>query len=235
MPWPFKVNARGVMILGLRFLRWPIAFGLLVACTACVGDGTGSLVGTLYLKGCTLTSDFGSLAAPKAYNMHPNFFVADPINVPPMENNGVGNPPLHPVNKVTIRVQPSGKRIEEADLLFVDVADDAQVAAMRGEAMTIGPTTVVRASLTLSETCPNAEVTPELDGTMTFTKFGSGDVANGIEFGDSLDATFSFDVVDRRAITLGGVGSVPVDPAAAGHLEGNFSFVVRQGLAAQPY
>ncbi|HEX4458391.1 MAG TPA: hypothetical protein VIA18_10500, partial [Polyangia bacterium] len=69
----------------------------------------------------------------------------------------------------------------------------------------------------------------------TFTKFGSGDVKNGIQFGDSLDATFSFDVVDRRSITLGGVGSVPVDPAAAGHLEGDFSFVVRQGIAAQPF
>lgn len=235
MPWPFKVNARGVMILVLRLLRWPIAFGFVLACSACVGDGTGSLAGTLFLRGCSLTSDYGSLAAPKAYDMHPTFFVADPINAPQFENNGTVNPPLHPINKVTIRMQPSGKMTQEADLLFIDVADDSQVAAMDGQPMTIGPTTVVRASLTLSETCPNAEVVPELDGILTFTKFGSGDVKYGIQFGDSLDATFSFDVVDRRAITLGGVGSVPVDPAAAGHLDGNFSFTVRQGIAAQPF
>ena len=235
MPWPFKVNARGVMILALRCLRWPIVFGFVLACTACVGDGKGALAGTLFLRGCSLTSDYGTLAAPAPYDMHPTFFVADPINTPQMINNGTVQPPLHPINKVTIRVQPSGKMTQEADLLFIDVSDDSQVAALDNQAMTVGPSTVVRASLTLSETCPNAEVVPELDGTLTFTKFGSGDVKNGIQFGDSLDATFSFDVVDRRSITLGGVGSVPVDPAAAGHLEGDFSFIVRQGAAAQTF
>ncbi|HEX4457447.1 MAG TPA: hypothetical protein VIA18_05735, partial [Polyangia bacterium] len=146
----------------MRFLRWPIAFGLLVACTACVGDGKGSLAGTLYVRGCSLTYDYGTLAAPKAYDMHPTFFVADPINAPQMINDGTVEPPLHPINKVTIRVQPSGKMTQEADLLFIDVSDDSQVAALDGQAMTIGPSTVVRASLTLSETCPNAEVVPEL-------------------------------------------------------------------------
>ena len=223
------------MILWMRFLRWPIAFGFVIACAACVGDGTGALAGTLYLRGCTLTSDFGSLAAPSPYDMRPSFFVGDPINVPNFINNGTVNPPLHPVNKVTIRVQPSGKPMEEADLLFVDVADDAQVVAAVGQPMTIGPTTVVRASLTLSETCPNAEVVPELDGTLTFTQFGEGQVTHGIQFGDRLAATFSFDVVDRRQISIGGIGSVPVEPATAGHLEGNFDFIVRQGNAAQAF
>ena len=223
------------MILGMRFLRWPIAFGFVIACAACVGDGTGAAAGTLYLRGCTLTSDFGSLAAPRPYDMHPSFFVADPINVPNFVNNGSVEPPLHPVNKVTIRVQPSGKPTEQADLLYFDVADDAQVVAAAGQPMTVGATTVVRASLTLSETCPNAEVVPELDGTVTFTRFGEGQVKNGIQFGDTLTATFSFDIIDRRQISIGGVGSVPVEPATAGHLEGNFNFIVRQGIAAQGF
>lgn len=223
------------MILQMRFLRWPIAFGFAIACTACVGDGTGAVAGTLYLRGCTLRSDFGSLAAPRAYDMHPTFFVADPINVPNFENNGSIEPPLHPVNKVTIRVQPSGKTIDQADLLYFDVADDAQVVAAEGQPMAVGPTTVVRASLTLSETCPNAEVVPELDGTVTFTRFGEGQVKNGIQFGDPLAATFSFDVIDRRQVSIGGIGSVPVQPATAGHIEGNFSFIVRQGIAAQGF
>jgi hypothetical protein len=223
------------MILSMRFLRWPVAFAFVIACAACVGDGTGAVAGTLYLRGCSLTSDFGSLAVPKAYDMRPTFFVADPINVPQFLNNGTVDPPLHPVNKVTIRVEPSGKTVEQADLLYIDVADDAQVVAAAGQPMEVGPTTVVRASLTLSETCPDAEVVPELDGTLTFTSFGSGDVKNGIQFGDRLAADFSFDVVDRRQIALGGVGAVPTDPATAGHIAGNFSFIVRQGKAGQDF
>lgn len=213
------------------------AIGFVVASAGCIGQGTGTVAGTLYLRGCTQTHDYGSLAAPSAYDMHPSFFVGDPINVPTMINNGTSQPPLHPIDKLTIRVQREGKPMQEADLLYVDIADDAQVAATLGQPLTIGPTTVVRASLTLAETCPNAEVEPELDGTMTFSRFGGKDVpdGDGIQFGDHVTASFSLDVVDRRAISLGGVSSVPVDPSASGHLDGDFDFEVRQGIAGQQF
>jgi hypothetical protein len=155
--------------------------------------------------------------------------VADPINAL------ASSKPLHPINKLTLRVQPSGNRTDEADLLFVDVSDTAQVAAMVGGTVDVGPTTNVRAALTLNQTCPRAEVQPELDGTMTWTSFGSADVSNGIQFGDRLAATFSFDVIDRRQIAIGGIGSVPTTAAAGGHIAGSFDFVVRQGKAAQAY
>jgi hypothetical protein len=194
-----------------------------------LGDGTGSLSGTLFLSGCTHTGDYGQLGAPADYNMHPTYFVADPINAL------ASSKPLHPINKVSLRVQPSGNRADESDLLFVDVANDAEVAATLGQAIEIGPTSNVRASLTLNNTCPSAEVEPELDGTMTWTSFGSADATNGIQFGDRLAATFSFTVVDRRQIAIGGLGGVPTTPAAQGAVAGSFDFIVRQGKAAQAH
>lgn len=201
----------------------------LVAGGCGLGDGKGAVAGTLYLRGCTHQADYGALAAPAAYDMQPAYFVANPINAL------ASSKPLHPVNKLSLRVQPSGNRVDEADLLFVNIGDDAEVANTLGQPIVVGPTTNVRASLTLNQTCPSAEVQPELDGTMTFTSFGSGDVATGIQFGDRLAATFSFDVVDRRALAIGGIGAVPTTPAAGGHIDGSFDFVVRQGKAAQAY
>lgn len=218
------------MIGSMRLLRWPIAFAVLLACAACgLDNGVGVLSGALYLRGCTRDADYGALGAPAAYDMHPVYFVADPVNALASDR------PLHPINKVSLRVQPRGNRQEEADLLFLDVADDAQVAAGLGRPMSIGPTSNVRASLTLRETCPRAEVEPELDGTMTWTSFGRADATNGVEFGDRLAATFDFDIVDRRQIAIGGIGAVPATPATGGHVSGSFDFVVRQGKAAQAY
>jgi hypothetical protein len=191
-----------------------------------LGDGSGFLSGTLYVRGCTHEHDYGAMGAPAAYMMNPHFFAADPINAL------ASSKPLHPVNKVTLRVQSTGSSPEEADLLFVTVADVAQVTV--GTANGVGPTTNVRATLTLNQTCPSAEVQSELDGTLTFTRFGSAATAtDGLQFGDHIAATFDFDVIDRRALTLGGIGAVPVTPATGGHIAGNFDFIVRQGKAAQ--
>lgn len=216
-------------------MGWMRVLGLVgvVACLAVVGcglgDGTGTLQGTLFLRGCTHEGDYGSLANPADYNMHPSYFVADPVNAL------ASSRPLHPVNKLSLRVQPSGNRADEADLLFVNVGDDAQVAAALNQPMTIGPTSNVRVSLTLNETCPNAEAEPELDGTMTWQAFGSANAVDGIQFGDRLAATFSFTVVDRRQIAIGGLGGVPIAPAAGGAISGSFDFIVRQGKAAQAH
>jgi hypothetical protein len=211
-------------------MRLGVVLGFALAVAGCgLGDGNGALAGTLFLRGCTHDFDYGALAAPAAYDMHPTYFVADPINALASAEA------LHPINKVTIRVQPSGNRADEADLLFINVADDALVATQVGVAMAIGPTTNVRATLNLNQTCPSAEVEPELDGTMTWTAFGNADATNGLGFGDHLAASFSFDVVDRRQIAIGGIGGVPTTPAAGGHIDGSFDFVIRQGKAAQAF
>ena len=137
--------------------------------------------------------------------MDPIYFVADPINALASAE------PLHPINKLSMRVQPSGNRKDEADLLYITVASDAEIAAAVGTPITVGATTNLRASLTLNQTCPDAEVQPELDGTITFTQFGSANATEGVQFGDQLAATFSFDIVDRRMLSIGGIGSVPTD------------------------
>ncbi len=212
----------------MRHMR--LALPLLLVVAGCgLGDGKGALAGTLFLRGCTHDYDFGALGNPAAYDMRPTYFVADPINAL------ASREPLHPINKVILRVQPSGNRPDEADLLFINVADDSQVALAVGTPMAIGPTTNVRASLTLRQTCPTAEVEPELDGTMTWTAFGSAGATTGLGFGDHLAATFSFNVVDRRQIAIGGLGGVPTTPAAQGHIDGSFDFLIRQGKAAQAF
>jgi hypothetical protein len=214
----------------MRVWRWPLAFALLLACAACgIGDGSGSVSGTLFLRGCTHEHDYGELGAPAPYDMRPHYFVGDPINA--LQSSR----PLHPVNKMAVRVQADGNRVEEADALQVRVADVAFVVQALGQPITVGPATNVRASLTLNETCPKAEVGAELDGTITFSQFGSSNAANGIQFGDRVAATFDFEIIDRRALSIGGIGGVPTTPAAGGHISGDFDFIVRQGKAAQAY
>jgi hypothetical protein len=210
-------------------------FGVIgaIACLAVagcgLGDGTGMLSGTLFLRGCTHDYDYGSLAAPADYDMHPSYFVADPVNAL------ASSRPLHPINKVSLRVQPSGNRADETDLLYINVADDAEVAAALDTPIAVGAATTVRATLTLNNTCPSAEVEPELDGMMTWHAFGSATAVEGIQFGDRLAADFSFTVVDRRQIAIGGLGGVPTMPAATGAITGSFDFIVRQGKAAQAH
>jgi hypothetical protein len=196
-----------------------------------VGSGTGALSGTLWVSPCTSDADYGTSAtAPNSYDMQPTFFVASPID-------DFRRP--HPVNRLSLRVQPQGNRVEEADALILVVANDLPVAQTVGQETDVGAATNVRATLALNARCPEAGVQMELDGKLTWTAFGKatagGAVAEDfkIDFDDRLAATFSFEVVDRRALTLGGVGGVPVEPSASGHLDGNFDFIVRQGRAAQ--
>ncbi len=92
----------------------------------------------------------------------------------------------------------------------------------------------MRATLKLNATCRYAEADAELDGTITFSAFGAatgGAVPDGfhISFGDRIAARLTATVVDRRALTLGGVGPVPTTPAVGGQLQGSFDFVVRAG------
>ncbi len=197
----------------------------------CAGSGTGSLSGTLYVARCTPDKDLGSLTAPVQYDMHPSYFVADPVD---------DLFRIHPNNRLAIRVQPSGNRLDEADALYINIASDREVAASLGQAMTIGPSSNTRAALLLHQLCPNAISELELDGTLTFSAFGSANNSPPaddfrISYGDRLTATFSLDVIDRRAVLLGGNGSVATTPQTAGHLAGDFDFSISRGKSAQKY
>jgi hypothetical protein len=210
-------------------MRLAIAACLVCGCT--VGEGTGTFAGTLFVRDCTVNSDLGRLDAPANYNMNPDFFVAEPIDDFPRTN---------PMNRLTIRVQPTGNRLEEADVFYINMSSVREVAMQLGRPVEVGPSTTVRATLDLNATCPDRSVNSELDGEITFTQFGTaggGEVPADfrITFGDRLAATFQFTAVDRRALTLGGIDAVSGVPDTSGQLSGMFNFIVRQGRAAQSY
>jgi hypothetical protein len=213
----------------------------LVACD--VGDGSGAVNGSLFIRQCAQHTaigataeegtaySFGSAADPLGYAMNPSFFAAEPID---------DFARLMPNNRLNIRVQSDGSRIEQADVLFINIASVYSVATSLGTDVDVGFNTNVRATLSLNQSCPSPEVTPTLEGVINFKQFGSAATGHiqpdfRIVFEDHLEAAFTFHVVDIRAATLGGLGSVPIAPAVGGDISGYFDFIVRQGQRAQAY
>jgi hypothetical protein len=197
-----------------------------------LGDGTGTVAGMIFAETCTADGPLGGADALVSYDLEPGFFVADMIRDLPKPD---------PQNRLQIRIQSGGNYLEEADALFISVVDSGEIAAQLGAPITVGPTTNLRATLSLRQTCPRFPSRLELDGQITFSSFGKAAAGTApandfiIAYGDVLAATFDFTVVDRRAITLGGTGSVPTEPTVGGQLAGDFSFQVRPGRAAQAY
>jgi len=214
--------------------------GSLAAGGCLPGSGKGSVDGTLFIRECAehqigaasgKVYSYGTPTAPAPYSMHPSFFAAEPVN--DFER-------LYPDNRLNIRIQSDGSRVEEADVLYVNIASDYVAAQMLGQAIPVGPTTNIRASLNLNQSCPDPEVVPTLEGSITFSEFGkagSGSVPTNfnINLNDHLTAMFQFNIVDVRAATLGGQGAVSDMPAVGGALSGFFDFAVREGQSAQAY
>jgi hypothetical protein len=220
-----------------------LLLGSAVAVAGCqVGTGTGTVDGTLYVRECAERAAVGATSvgtnysigaadAPATYSMKPVYFVADPVD---------DFSRLYPHNRLNIRVQSDGARVEQADVLFVNIASVYDVALALGQPVEIGPNTNVRATLSLNQACPMPEVTPALEGSITFQTLGNAAASRvpvdfRVGFNDRLTATFDLNVIDLRAATLGGIGAVPPDPAVGGHLTGFFDFVVRQGQNAQTF
>lgn len=221
----------------------PALLGSLAACDGGVGSGVGSVDGSIYVRQCAQRPavgssnrgdaySLGSAAAPAAYNMNPTFFAAEPID---------DFPRLYPNNRLNIRVQSDGARIEQADVLFINIGSVRPVAEALGTPVRVGPNTNVRATLSLNQSCQQPEVSPALEGEITFTQLGSATAGGRIDpnfrisYEDPLQASFDLRVIDVRAATLGGVGVVPTDPALGGALTGNFEFIVYQGQRAQAF
>jgi hypothetical protein len=201
-------------------MRMWIALAALSAC----GNGSGAVSGTVEIDPCYKQANLSG-----AYNLNPDYFVADMIYAADTQ--------AHPQNKVMIRVQHGGRRLDEADGIYINIAQSSLVANQLSQ--DVGPATNLRASLVLNASCPDHPVEMELDGTITFTSFGSASGTSNPEtfkigYGDHLAANFTnLTIVDRRAIALGGQGSVPTAPQSSGTLTGNFDFVVQRGRGAQ--
>jgi hypothetical protein len=172
-----------------------LGVGLLVAPLACtVGEGTGAAKGKLYLKNCegtakVPTGDLGSLLVPADFNLNPNFFVGEPIeDIKPMGSD----------NRLVIRMQDAGKRVEDNDVIVFDMDSFRVAECVRGVAavvatpalqrfcafdaakgwprLRVGPGFPVRASMALRKSCPgNPYVVASARGTSPGTEDATSD------------------------------------------------------------
>lgn len=152
---------------------------IIMAAVSCgVGEGTGRVVGNLAVTQCRFDPPRG-LTATEPYDLRVDFFVGQPIDAD-------RSAPGFPQNQMVIRLQHSGARVEDADVLLLWVADSAAVArCIRGaspggvpewdpvfcdrSAASLGPngegrmlvgmtSEIVSASFALSASCPGALV-----------------------------------------------------------------------------
>jgi hypothetical protein len=87
-----------------------------------VGDGTGAAVGTLFVNGCRPAALDGAFPG---YDLKPTFFAGQPIEdiCPPP-----GNCPGERTNRLIIRMQRTGKRVEVDDTIYIDIENSVEVA-----------------------------------------------------------------------------------------------------------
>jgi hypothetical protein len=95
-----------------------VALAAAVVASCSVGEGSGSVVGSLNVIGCSTKGLFPNLS----YNLYPDFFVGQPIDADPI------TAPSFPANQMIIRVQRTGARLEFADSLMFWILDSSQVA-----------------------------------------------------------------------------------------------------------
>jgi hypothetical protein len=122
---------------------------VLVACISLlggcsVGKGTGVASGSIYVYGCSDSGDYcsgsvcpGTAETPAPYDLRPSFFAAEPID-DLREYTSTSKLEIMS-NRLIVRLQKSGKQIEQNDVLTFDVASSYEVArCVRGR---VDPTT----------------------------------------------------------------------------------------------
>ena len=105
-------------------LAFAIAAALAGGCT--VGNGTGAVRGPIYLLGCSDEgNDYGSAASPRDFDLSPRFFAGEPI-----EDVGIVGKPN---NRLLIRLQRTGNRIEVNDTLSMHTVPAACQLSIRAD------------------------------------------------------------------------------------------------------
>jgi hypothetical protein len=165
-----------------------LGLGLGLVPAACsVGGGSGKVTGTLTVNACTFDASGQPHPLSPGFVFNPTFFAAEPI-----DSNSV----RFPANQLIIRLQPTGNRVETADVLMFRVIDSAAVArCLRGSTnadgspewdpalcdrspAALGPlgegrlfvgmtTEAVRGFLALNDTCSKAFVSADALGACT--------------------------------------------------------------------
>jgi hypothetical protein len=108
----------------------------LVAVGCTVGGGSGTASGMLSVLGC---NDKDTLKDPQPYDLKPTFFAGEPIeDICPLPG---GMCPGEHTNRLLIRLQRLGNRIEVNDTLYFDVENALEVAkCVRGRTVAGAPT-----------------------------------------------------------------------------------------------
>jgi hypothetical protein len=110
-----------------------MALGVVVPglCACSVGKGVGAASGFIFEYGCKKSGDYcsapdvcGTAEIPVAYDLKPSFFAGEPIN--DLRQGGSGSAIMS--NLLTIRLQRSGKEIEQNDVLTFDITSSYEVA-----------------------------------------------------------------------------------------------------------
>lgn len=96
-----------------------------------VGKGVGAASGVIFELGCDRNGDYcasatecGTEQNPVPYDLQPSFFAGEPID--DLRESSSGSGIMN--NRITIRLQRSGKQIELNDVLTFDVSSSYEVA-----------------------------------------------------------------------------------------------------------
>jgi hypothetical protein len=125
-------------------LAWVLLALTLSGCG--VGQGAGAASGQLYVLSCSPSGDYcdkagvcGTASAPVDYDLDPGFFAGEPIDqLTQFANESPVTGSLARMNRITIRLQRSGKQLENNDVLYFDVVDSYEVArCVRGREIAI--------------------------------------------------------------------------------------------------
>ena len=133
------MKARGPLVIALGAFLGASGLG----CS--VGKGVGAASGTFYEYGCSKNGDYcyapdqcGTAAVPAPYDLKPTFFAGEPID--DLRESSAGSEIMN--NRLIIRLQRSGKQIEQNDVLTFDVTTSYEVArCVRGRVIQVDPTT----------------------------------------------------------------------------------------------
>jgi hypothetical protein len=98
----------------------PLFLLALASSTCRVGSGAGTADGKLFVRECyDHNQDFGTREVPAPYRLEPRFFAGEPLD--DIKKEGTDN-------RLIIRLQSSGKRIEVNDMLAFDIVSTFEVA-----------------------------------------------------------------------------------------------------------
>lgn len=101
-----------------------VAVFVVAGCT--VGEGEGEVKGSLYVKNCygtKSTDDYGTPTNPMSFDLRADFFSGEPIeDIKPNPTD----------NRLLIRLQTSGRRPEDNDMLVFDVQSWRVAQCVRG-------------------------------------------------------------------------------------------------------